>query len=89
VPTVAESGFPEFEERSWVAFFAPAKTSPEIVAQLNGAINDALRQPDVRDRLNALGFEPHGGSSQEFSTYLRKEVDKWARIVKATGVTAN
>jgi tripartite-type tricarboxylate transporter receptor subunit TctC len=89
VPTVAESGFPDFEERSWVAFFAPAKTSPEIVAQLNAAINDALRQPDVRDRLNALGFEPHGGSPQEFSAYLRKEVDKWARIVKATGVTAN
>jgi tripartite-type tricarboxylate transporter receptor subunit TctC len=89
VPTVAESGFPDFEERSWVAFFAPAKTSPEIVAQLNAAINDALRQPDVRDRLNALGFEPHGGSSQAFSVYLRKEVDKWARIVKATGVTAN
>src|SRR3990172_2044415 len=89
VPTIAESGFPGFKERSWVAFFAPAKTGPEIVAQLNGAINDALRQPDVRDRLNALGFEPHGGSSQKFSTYLRKEVDKWARIVKATGVTAN
>jgi len=89
VPTVAESGFPGFEERSWVAFFAPARTSPEVVAQLNAAINDALRQPDVRDRLNALGFEPHGGSSQEFSVYLRKEVDKWARIVKATGVTAN
>jgi tripartite-type tricarboxylate transporter receptor subunit TctC len=89
VPTVAESGFPDFEERSWVAFFAPAKTSPEVVAQLNAAINDALRQPDVRDRLNALGFEPHGGSPQEFSAYLRKEVDKWARIVKATGMTAN
>jgi tripartite-type tricarboxylate transporter receptor subunit TctC len=89
VPTVAESGFPDFEERSWVAFFAPARTSPEIVAQLNAAINDALRQPDVRDRLSALGFEPHGGSPQEFSAYLRKEVDKWARIVKATGVTAN
>ncbi len=89
VPTIAESGFPDFEERSWVAFFAPARTSPEIVALLNGAINDALRQPEVRDRLNALGFEPHGGSSQEFSSYLRKEVEKWARIIKTTGVTAN
>jgi tripartite-type tricarboxylate transporter receptor subunit TctC len=89
VPTVAESGFPGFEERSWVAFFAPAKTSPEVVAQLNAAINDALAQPDVRDRLNGLGFEPHGGSSREFAAYLRSEVDKWARIVKATGITAN
>jgi tripartite-type tricarboxylate transporter receptor subunit TctC len=89
VPTVAESGFPDFEERSWVAFFAPAKTSPEVVAQLNAAINDALAQPDVRDRLNGLGFEPHGGSSREFAAYLRSEVDKWARIVKATGITAN
>jgi tripartite-type tricarboxylate transporter receptor subunit TctC len=89
VPTIAESGFPGFEERSWVAFFAPAKTSPEVVAQLNAAINDALAQPDVRERLNGLGFEPHGGSAPEFAAYLRSEVDKWARIVKATGITAN
>jgi tripartite-type tricarboxylate transporter receptor subunit TctC len=89
VPTIAESGFPGFEERSWVAFFAPAKTSPEVVAQLNAAINDALAQPDVRERLNGFGFEPHGGSAPEFAAYLRSEVDKWARIVKATGITAN
>ena len=89
VATVAEAGFPDFEDRSWVGFLAPAKTSPEIVRRLNAEINDILRQPDLRQSLLSVGFEPSTSSSREFSDYLAKEVTKWSQIVKATGVTIN
>jgi tripartite-type tricarboxylate transporter receptor subunit TctC len=88
VPTVTEAGFPGFEERSWVGYFAPAKTSAAIVAKLNGEINKALGMADVRTRLDALGLEPQPVSPAEFATYLRSEVAKWAKIVKTTGITA-
>jgi tripartite-type tricarboxylate transporter receptor subunit TctC len=89
VPTLAEAGYPDVEARSWVAFFAPAKTPGDVVQRLAGEVNDAIRQPDVRERLAATGFEPEGGSSAEFGAYLRREVEKWGRIVKATGVSAD
>ncbi len=89
VPTLAESGFPDFENASWIAFFAPAKAPPAIVQKLNAEINDALRQPDVRERLALLGFDPHAGSAAEFAEYLKSEMDKWAKVIKATGITPN
>src|SRR5689334_22122527 len=58
VPTVAEGGFANFEERSWVGHFAPAQTPASVVKKLNGAVNEALGMPDVRARLDALGLEP-------------------------------
>ena len=88
VPTVAEAGFPGFEERSWVGFFAPAKASPEIVRKLNGEITQILGLADVRARLDALGLEPKPGSADDFARYLKAEVAKWAQIVKKTGITA-
>jgi tripartite-type tricarboxylate transporter receptor subunit TctC len=89
VPTVTEAGFPGFEERSWVGYFAPAKTSPLIVRKLNGEINKALGMPDVRARLDALGLEPQPVSPGEFAAYVKNEVAKWAKIVKTTGITAD
>jgi len=85
VPTFAESGYPEIEEYTWVGFFAPAGTAPAIVQKLNAGIDEVLRMPDVRERLEALTFEPIGGSSQQFSDYVRAEVVKWAEVVKVTG----
>lgn len=89
VPTLAESGFTDFENASWIAFFAPAKAPPAVVQKLNAEINDALRQPDVRERLALLGFDPHAGSAAEFADYLKREVEKWAKVIKATGITPN
>ena len=89
VPTLAESGFADFENASWIAFFAPAKAPAAVVQTLNAEINAALRQPDVRERLALLGFDPHAMSSAEFAAYVRSEVDKWARVIKATGITPN
>ena len=89
VPTAAEAGFAEFEDVSWVAFFAPAKTPAAVVQKLNAEINDALKQPDVKERLAAIGFEPTASTPAEFSVYMKREVAKWAKIVKTIGFTGN
>ena len=89
VPTVTEAGFANFEERSWVGYFAPAKTPAAIVIKLNGVVNEALGMADVRARLDALGLEPQPVSPKEFSDYVRSEVAKWAKIIKTTGITAD
>jgi len=89
VPTVTEGGFANFEERSWVGYFAPAGTPAAIVKKLNSEINQALGMTDVRARLDALGLEPQPGTAAEFSTYVKTEIAKWAQIVKTAGVTAD
>ena len=85
VPTFAELGYPEIEEYTWVGFFAPAGTPPEVVQKVNAAINRVLQMPEVRERLEALTFEPIGGSTQQFTDYVRSEVATWAIVVKETG----
>jgi tripartite-type tricarboxylate transporter receptor subunit TctC len=89
VPTLKESGFPDFENASWIGYFAPARTPPAIVQRLNAAINDALGQADVRERLATLGFDIHPGPQAEFAEYVKSEVAKWATVVKKTGITLN
>lgn len=89
VPTVTEAGFPDFEERSWVGFFAPANTPPAILSRLNGEINQIVMLPDVRERLAAQGIEPYQGSAGAFADYVRREVAMWSKIVKSTGITVD
>jgi tripartite-type tricarboxylate transporter receptor subunit TctC len=86
VPTVAEQGFPGFEERSWVGFFVPAKTPRAIVATLNKEINNALAQPEVVSYFKKLDMDLHPGSPEDFRKYLHAEVAKWAKMIKTTGV---
>ncbi|MGE5615272.1 MAG: tripartite tricarboxylate transporter substrate binding protein [Bacillota bacterium] len=85
VPTFEELGYHDLQDYTWVGFFAPAGTPHEIVQKLNDAMNKALQSPDVRSRLEALTFEPVGGSAQQFADYVRAEVVKWGRVVKETG----
>lgn len=85
VPTFKELGYPQIEEYTWVGFFAPAGTPPEVVQKLNDALNRVLQRPDVRERLEALTFEPIGGTPLQFTDYVRAEVAKWAVVVKETG----
>jgi tripartite-type tricarboxylate transporter receptor subunit TctC len=89
VPTLAEAGFPDFENASWIAFFAPARTPARIVTRLNAEVGDALRQPDVRGRLTALGFDIQTRSQPDFAAYVGTEVEKWAKVIKATGIQPN
>ncbi len=86
VPTVAESGYPDFEDYTWVGVFGPARLPADVVMRLNGALNEALRDPAFRERLLAAGLEATPGTPAEFGAYLQREVAKWGRIVKETGV---
>jgi tripartite-type tricarboxylate transporter receptor subunit TctC len=86
VPTVAESGFPGFEDYTWVGVFAPSKTSPEIVNYLNLEVGKILRSADFQAKLAGVGFEPVGGTPKEAGDYLKVEITKWAKIIKETGV---
>jgi tripartite-type tricarboxylate transporter receptor subunit TctC len=87
VPTVAEAGFADFEDYTWVGLLGPAKLPPEIAARINAAIVDALRTPELREKLAAAGLEPLPGTPASFADYLKREVAKWGRIVKETGVS--
>ena len=89
VPTLAEAGFTDFENASWIAFFAPAKTTAAVLKTLNAEINNALHQPDVKERLSALGFDIQTRSQPDFAAYVRTEVAKWAQVIKATGINPN
>jgi tripartite-type tricarboxylate transporter receptor subunit TctC len=69
-----------------MALVAPAKTPPEILARLNKAVNAALATPDLRSRLEALGLTVAGGSTEALLALIRREIDLYARIVKASGL---
>jgi tripartite-type tricarboxylate transporter receptor subunit TctC len=86
VPTFAESGVQGFEVTVWNAILAPAGTPRGIVETLNTQINRALKQAEVRDRLNGLGLIPVGGSVAEFATLFKSEVGRWKRVSKEAGV---
>jgi len=89
VPTVAESGYPDFEMTSWQAAFAPGGTPKDIVAKLNHEMVQLLNTPEVRERIQREGADPIGTSPEEFSKRVSSEMIKWAKVVKDTGMTAN
>ncbi|MGZ9006363.1 MAG: Bug family tripartite tricarboxylate transporter substrate binding protein, partial [Burkholderiales bacterium] len=85
VPTIAESGFPKFEATAWYGVHTPAKTPKAIVNRLNAELVKALKQPDVRDRLGGLGFEIAASTPDYYANYIRSEIKKWEKVVKASG----
>jgi tripartite-type tricarboxylate transporter receptor subunit TctC len=89
VPTVNEQGYSGFDDLTWVGFFAPAGTPPEVVTRLNAELNKAFGAADVREKLGALGLESRPNSSAEFAAFLREEVAKWAKAVKESGAKAD
>lgn len=87
VPTYTESGFPGFFAASWVGFFAPAKTDPQIIATLNAAINETIKSPDVQQKLTTIGFDPINGSPAQAEAMFKVEVNKWGEMVKALNLS--
>jgi tripartite-type tricarboxylate transporter receptor subunit TctC len=85
VPTMNEQGMKNFDDLTWIAFFAPAGTPPEVVTRLNAEINKALQSPEVKDKLVSLGFDVKPGTPAEFGAFVREEVAKWAQAVKDSG----
>ena len=86
VPTLAESGLPGYEAGSWYGILAPAGTPSAIVARLNAEINNAIRQPEVRERLAAEGAEVIGGTPEEFAVHIRSELARMKKLVREGGL---
>ena len=86
VPTLAESGLAGFETLAWFGLLAPAKTPPEIVAQLHREVQKALARPDVRESLARLGSEPSGIGPAEFTLFIKSEIAKYSKIIKDAGI---
>lgn len=86
LPTIAEAGVPGYESRAWYGLVGPGRMSKTIVAQLNGEIDRMLKSAEGRDKLQSLGVIPMGGSAAGFDAFIRREVEKYARVVKAGGI---
>ncbi|MFL4986261.1 MAG: Bug family tripartite tricarboxylate transporter substrate binding protein [Xanthobacteraceae bacterium] len=86
VPTVAEAGLPDLEFGSWNGLHVPAGTPKPIIDKLNGAVAKARNLADVQTRMRDVGLEPEGGTPAEFGEFVRRDVERWGRIVKETGV---
>ena len=85
IPTIAESGVPGYEVINWYGVLAPAGTSKEIVGRLNSEIHRIMTLPEVKERLAVQGAETLTSTPQEFGAFIRKETEKWAKVVKFSG----
>ncbi len=88
LPTVAEAGVPGYEATLWFGVLAPAGVPTPIVNRLHGALMKALQSQDMKDRLTAEGAEPVGNTPQEFQAFIKSEIERWAVVVKASGMKA-
>lgn len=87
VPTIAESGLPSYEVFAWNGVLVPTGTPKAIIQQLNDHIRKAMLLPQVKDKFSAQGFAASWNSPESFGVFLKTEVDKWSRTVKASGAT--
>lgn len=85
LPTIAESGLPGYEVTQWYGMQAPAGTPKEVINKLNAEVQKILAMPDIIDRLAALGADPAASTPEFMASYVRTEVEKWSKVVKASG----
>ena len=85
VPTFAESGLRGVEGTSWFAVYAPARTPPATIQQLNAAVGKALAVPELRERFGRLGLEPTGGTPADLVAIMQRDAERWGPVVKASG----
>jgi tripartite-type tricarboxylate transporter receptor subunit TctC len=88
-PTVAESGLPGYEAMPWLGVVAPAKTPPAVVKRLHDELQEVLKEPEVKEKFRSLGLDIIGNTPEEFSAFLRKDILKWAKVVKDSGAKAD
>ena len=88
LPTIAEAGYPGFEAVGWIGIVAPAKTPAAVLDKLNAEIVRVFREPDVKQRLDALAFTPAVGTRPEFAAFIKSEIAKWGKAVKDSGAKA-
>ena len=89
LPTIAESGLKGYEMLNWLGMFAPSGTPRSVVEKLGAEVIRIVRLPEVRERFNAQGAEPAPLAADEFAAFVKSEIDKWAKVVAATKMTAD
>jgi tripartite-type tricarboxylate transporter receptor subunit TctC len=89
VPTMAESGLPEVASVTYYGLFGPAGVPADAVAKLNTSVNESLKSEELRAAIRRIGFDPHGGSPEDFSKLLASEMKTWIPIVQKTGFQLN
>ena len=88
IPTVAEAAFPGFDATTWFAMFAPARTPADIVRTLNRDMVSIINTPAVRTWLLAQGAEPAPGTPEELTAFLKSDIEKWGKVIRAAGIKA-
>ena len=86
LPTVAEAGLPGYEANNWNGFFVPAKTPRPIINRLNKEIAAALNAPDIKEFLFKQGLDAAPNTPEQFAAYMKSEMAKWAKVIKAAGI---
>jgi tripartite-type tricarboxylate transporter receptor subunit TctC len=86
VPTVAESGFADFEATQWIGLLAPAATPRETIARLNAEVEKALQDPDLIAKLAQQGMAPGGGAPAEFGARIAREIADWQAVARSAGI---
>jgi tripartite-type tricarboxylate transporter receptor subunit TctC len=89
IPSLAELGYPQLESLAWIGLLAPAGTSPEIIGRLSAETVRGMRAADVRELLGRQGFDVVASSPQEFARWIRAESEKWAKVIRVSGATAD
>jgi len=85
LPTVAEAGVPGFDAITWHGVVVPARTPPAVIARLNKEFNGLLQTAEMRERLLGLGSEVIGGEPKQLTDYMKVEIPRWAKVIKASG----
>ena len=85
VPTMKESGFKDFQAYSWIGFLAPGGTPRNIIDRYHHEIVKALKDPDVRSQLKDMEFELVAGTPEQFEGWIKSEITRWGKVIKATG----
>jgi tripartite-type tricarboxylate transporter receptor subunit TctC len=85
---MAEAGYPDIEGDSWVGVLVPAGTPKEIITLLNREIVTIIGQPDMRERLVTLGYDPVAGTPEEFAQRIKVEIGTWGKVIRAANIKA-
>lgn len=86
LPTVAESGLPGFDVTSWYGLFTPANTQAAIITKLNRDLGEIVVSADIKERFAAMGADPSVMKPEEFTQFVRREIDTWGKVIKAAGI---
>jgi tripartite-type tricarboxylate transporter receptor subunit TctC len=89
LPTISEAGVPGYEASTWYGVLTPAGSPKRVITKLHDEVVNVLRVADVHERLAGLGFETIGNTPEQFASYIKTEIAKWAQVVKQSGARAD